>query len=105
MVFKANSGQLGPVLGVIVLLEENSGGVLVIIAKALLEFIFQDFGIEFPSILHANPTPSHSMQSHTITEPPPNFRVPSTSLSLKPSPAFFQAHFLSSDPSLLILVY
>src|SRR5882757_5716130 len=57
-----------------------------------------------PSILHAYPTPSHSMHPHTITDPPPNLRVPPTCLSLSPSPAFFQAHFLPSDPSLLIFV-
>src|SRR5258707_4535634 len=44
------------------------------------------------------------MHPHTITEPPPNFRVPSASLSLSPSPAFFHAHFCPSDPNLLILV-
>src|SRR5882762_1799477 len=44
------------------------------------------------------------MHPHTIRDPPPNFRVPPTSLSLNPSPAFFQAHFLPSDPSLLTLV-
>ena len=57
-----------------------------------------------PSILHAYPGPSQSMQPHTITDPPPNFTVPSTSLSLSPSPALFQAHFLPSDPRQLILV-
>src|SRR5882762_6342352 len=54
-----------------------------------------------PSILHANPTPSHSMHPHTIRDPPPNFRVPPTSLSFNPSPAIFQAHFLSSDHTTL----
>src|SRR5579871_4351314 len=44
------------------------------------------------------------MQPHIIREPPPNFLVSFTSLSLKPSPGFFQTHFLPSDPSLLILV-
>src|SRR5271156_913699 len=57
-----------------------------------------------PSILHAYPTPSHSMHPHTIKDPPPNFRVPSTSLSFKFSPGFFHTHFLPSDPNLLILV-
>src|SRR5215471_15153630 len=44
------------------------------------------------------------MQPHIIRDPPPNFTVSFTSLSLKPSPAFFQTHTLPSDPSLLILV-
>src|SRR6266576_3873277 len=57
-----------------------------------------------PSILQAIPGPSHIIQPHTITDPPPNFTVPCTSLSLRPSPAFFQAHFLPSDPRQLILV-
>src|SRR3979490_318569 len=57
-----------------------------------------------PSILHAYPGPSQSMQPHTITDPPPNFTVPSTSLSLSPFPALFQAHFLPSDPRRFILV-
>ena len=57
-----------------------------------------------PSILHAYPGLSQSMQPHSITDPPPSFTVPSTSLSLSPSPAFFQAHFLPSDPRQLILV-
>src|SRR6266550_7946908 len=57
-----------------------------------------------PSILQAIPGPSHIIHPHTITDPPPNFTVPCTSLSLKPSPAFFQAHFLPSDPRRFILV-
>ena len=57
-----------------------------------------------PSILDAYPGPSQSMQPHTITDPPPNFTVPSLSLSLSPSPALFQAHFLPSDSRQLILV-
>ena len=56
-----------------------------------------------PSILDAYPAPSQSMQHHSITDLPPNFTVPSTSLSLSPSPALFQAHFLPSDPRRLIL--
>ena len=57
-----------------------------------------------PSILHAYPGPSQSMQPHSITDPPLNVTVPSTSLLLSPSPALFQAHFLPSDPRWLILV-
>ena len=57
-----------------------------------------------PSILHAYPGPSQSMQLYSITDPPLNFTVPLTSLSLSPSPTLFQAHFLPSDPRWLILV-
>ena len=57
-----------------------------------------------PSILDAYPGPSQSMQPYSITDTPPNFTVPSTSLSLSPSPALFQACFLPSDPRQLILV-
>ncbi|KIJ08605.1 hypothetical protein PAXINDRAFT_18277 [Paxillus involutus ATCC 200175] len=57
-----------------------------------------------PSILHAIPAPSQVIQPHIIKDPPPNFTVPSTILSLRPSPAFFRTHFLPSDPRRLILV-
>src|SRR6266705_4607020 len=57
-----------------------------------------------PSILQAYPGPSHNMHLQTITDPPPNFTVPLTNLSLRPSPPFFHAHFLPSDPSLLAFV-
>src|ERR1700719_4150786 len=58
-----------------------------------------------PSILQAYPTPSHIIHPHTITEPPPNFIVPSTNLSPTLfSPCFFHTHFFPSDPNLLILV-
>src|SRR5258707_14582359 len=57
-----------------------------------------------PSILHAYKTPFHVIHAHIITEPPPDFRAPSTSLLLSPSPAFFHAHCFPYDPNLLILV-
>ena len=57
-----------------------------------------------PSIQHVYSSLSQSMQPHSITDPPPNFTVPLTSLSLSPSPTLFQAHFLPSDPRWLILV-
>ena len=56
------------------------------------------------SILDAYPGSSQSMQPHSITDPPPNFTVPLTSLSLSPSPALFQACFQPFDPRYLILV-
>src|SRR4051794_1600431 len=57
-----------------------------------------------PSILHAIPGPSHIMYPHTITDPPPNFSVPLTNLSLRPSTTFFHAHFFPFDPKQLIFV-
>jgi hypothetical protein len=44
------------------------------------------------------------MQPHIMREPPPCLTVGSTSLLERPSPAFFQAHFLASEPRRLILV-
>ena len=57
-----------------------------------------------PSILHAHPVPSQDMHPQTITEPPPYLSVPSTSLSVRPSPGNLWAHFLPSELNLLILV-
>src|SRR6201999_3551389 len=48
--------------------------------------------------------PHHPIQPHIIKLPPPNFRVPCTSLSLSLSPLSFHTHFLPSDPRQLILV-
>lgn len=56
------------------------------------------------SILHASPFQAQDMYPHIITEPPQNFKAPSTSLSVSPSPGNLQAHFLISNPKLLILV-
>ncbi|KAI6111373.1 hypothetical protein F5141DRAFT_1026950 [Pisolithus sp. B1] len=39
-----------------------------------------------------------------MRHPPPNFSVPSTSLSFSFSPGFFHAHLRPSDPRRLILV-
>src|SRR5437588_3232371 len=50
------------------------------------------------------PTPFHLMQSHIISEPPPNLTVPLTSLAFSPSPLFFHTYSCPSDPILLILV-
>src|SRR3954467_3246829 len=48
-------------------------------------------------------TLSNSVNSHPPT-PPPNFSVPLTNLSLRPSTTFFHAHFFPSDPKRLIFV-
>src|ERR1700722_4690393 len=56
-----------------------------------------------PSILVAYPDPSQIIQPHIITLPPPNFIVPSTNLSLRPSPSFFYTKWTPSEPRQLIL--
>ena len=48
--------------------------------------------------------PCGTLYRHIITFPPPNFCVPSTSLSFNSSPTSFKIHFLPSDPRWLILV-
>src|SRR5262249_24097629 len=108
MLFKPSCGPLGLVLWVIVLLKDDAGGIFAIECKAFLEFILQDIVVEFsinPPINLAcisNSLPQHAAPHHQRSTT--NFTVSFTSLSLKPSPAFFQAHLLPSDPSLLILV-
>ena len=94
MIFEPFMGLFAGVFGVIVLLIYD---VLrfAIMGKAFLKFI-QNLN-EKVSILHAYPGPLQSMQPYSITDPLPNFTVPSTSLSISPSPALFQAHFLLSD--------
>ena len=49
-------------------------------------------------------TPSQVIQPHIMREPPTNFRVLFTSLSLRHSPSPFHAHLCPSDPRQLILV-
>ena len=70
----------------------------------LIRSIYAPYISILPSILHAYPGPSQSMQPHSITDPPPKFTVLLSSLSLSLSPTLFQAHFLPSDPRQLILV-
>src|SRR5258705_11520768 len=94
------------VFRVIILLEDHLLRSFAPILKAILELILKDTNIEVGihiAIVQAYPTPSHPKQPHNITCPPPNLSVPSTSLSLRPSP-FFHTHFLPSDPKRLILV-
>src|SRR5256885_17221947 len=54
MVFKPIGGPLRLVLGIIVLLKDDGGGVFAIVGKAFLEFILQDLGIELPIHLSIN---------------------------------------------------
>src|SRR4029079_7022229 len=74
----------------------------------ILELILQNRDIErsiHPSInlgSKSNSIPKHTPPNHNRS----SFKLQCSSinLSLKPSPFFFQAHFLPSDPNLLILV-
>src|SRR5258707_13643409 len=97
MVFEPGLGLPAGVLGVIVLLEHHITWGFAIIIEGSLEIIL-------PSILHAYPGPSHVIQPHIISEPPPNFWVPSTRWSERASPALFHTHQSPSEPSQLILV-
>ena len=85
------------VFRVIILLEDHLLRSFAPILKAILELILKDTNIEVGihiAIDFAGITPSHPKQPHNITCPPPNLSVPSTSLSLRPSPFFFHTHFL-----------
>src|SRR5947207_2345112 len=54
MVFKPSSGFIALAFGVIVLLEDDAGKVLVIESKAFLKFILHDLGVELPIHLSIN---------------------------------------------------
>src|SRR5882724_805612 len=70
MVFKPVSGLMGLVLWVIVLLEDDPGGIFVIVGNTVLEFILQDLGVELcihPPINLAcipNSLPQHAAPDH-----------------------------------------
>src|SRR5258707_11849681 len=88
------------VFGVIILLEDHLLRSFAPILKAILELLLKDTNIEVGihiAIDFSGITLSHPKQPHNITCPPPNLSVPSTSLSLRPSPFFFHTHFLPSD--------
>ena len=88
-------------LRVIILLKDNVRRIETIILWCLLELILQNLEIEVPihpTINLANKANSQVIQPHIMREPPPNFRIPSTSLSLRPSPVLFHAHLHPSDP-------
>src|ERR1700730_2113327 len=108
MVLKPIFGLVALVLGVPIMLEYDVFRGLVIVLEAGLKFILQDGSVKVlihPPINLAGISPSHIIHPHTITEPPPNFIVPSTNLSpILFSPCFFHTHFFPSDPNLLILV-
>ena len=95
MVLEPLFGLFASVFRVIVLLKNN-------VILAFLKFLIQNIDIVNPIHLSINPTchpaPSHVMHPH-IKDPPPNFFVPCTNLSLKPSPSFFHTHILPSDPN------
>ena len=57
-----------------------------------------------PSILQQFLTPACDMHPQTISKPSPDLSVLCTSLSVRPSPGNFRAHFLPSEPNLLIFV-
>ena len=97
MVFEPFFGLFAGVFGVIVLLIYDVLRRFAIMGKAFLKFIIQNLDEKVP--IHPTINPACS-----ITDSPPNFTVPSTSLSLSPSPALFQTHFLPSDLRQLILV-
>src|SRR3954451_2849875 len=75
MVFKPSHGHLGLVLGVIVLLEDDSGGILAIEGKGFLEFILQDLGVKLPIHLpinlacKSNSLPQHAASHHQRSTP------------------------------------
>jgi hypothetical protein len=98
MVLKPLFGPFSTVLRVIILLIYN---VIIIFVDKFdsSKFFIQDLGIKVPFHLPINlacipnPLPYHA--SPHYQDPLPNFFVPSTSLSLKPSPSLFHTHCLS----------
>src|SRR5258705_13685675 len=108
MVFEPGLGLPAGVLGVIVLLEHHITWGFAIIIEGSLEIILHNLAVEVsihPPINLACiswPFPGHT--AHIISEPPPNFWVPSTRQSERASPALFHTHFHTSEPSWLILV-
>ena len=94
-------------LRVIILLKDDVRRIETIVFQGLLELILQNLEIEaiHPTINLASKANSlpQVIQPHIMREPPPNFRVPSTHLSLRPSPALLHAHLHPSDSKQLIL--
>ena len=104
MVIEPSLGKFAGLLGIIVLLENDIIWCFIIKLQRLLQFILQDGAASICPILVAYPMSSQNIQPHIITLPPPNFSIPSTYLSVNPSPTSFHTHFLPSDPIQLILV-
>src|SRR5260370_9049367 len=97
MVFQLGFSLFTSVFRVIILLEDHLLRIFAPILKAFLELILKDADIEVGihiTINFAGIPQSHPKQPHNITCPPPNLTVPSTSLSLRPSPLFFHTHSL-----------
>ncbi len=104
MVFKPSGGLLGLVLGIIVLLKDDAGGVFAIVGKAFLEFILQDLGVELPIHLSINlASKSNSLPQHAA---PHHQRSTPELLSPLNQPVIqvLSWLFLPSDPKRLILV-
>ena len=103
MVFELFLGLFAGVFGIIVLLIYDALRRFAVMGKAFLKFIIQylmqNSASILPSILHAYPGPSQSMQPYSIIDPPPNFTVPSISLLLSLSPALFKpiSYHLTQD--------
>src|SRR3954462_13753665 len=75
MVLKPSSGFIALVFGVIVLLEDDAGGILVMEGKAFLKFILHDLGVELPIYLPINlasipnSLPQHTAPHHQGSTP------------------------------------
>src|SRR3979490_2960185 len=105
VVCKPFLGLFAGMLWIIILLKNNVSSSFTIVLQTGLKILLQNLDIEIPIHPSINldsiswPIPCHTAPNHHR-----NFNIPSTSLLLSPSPAFFQAHFLPSDPSLLNFV-
>ena len=88
-------------LRVIILLKDDVRRIKTIMLQGIEQFILQILKVKatiYPtSILVAYPTPSYIIHPQ-IMMGPPNLAVPTTSLTLGPSPGFFHTHLHPSDP-------
>ena len=98
-------GLFASVLWIIVLLENNTLGVFVVKLQAWLKVTLQNLSVEVSIHIPINPSSkSRPFPQHTAPNHEWSIYVPWTSLSERPSPGFFQTHFLPSDPKWLTLV-
>ena len=112
MVLEPVSGLVAGVLGVVILLKDDVVLGFVVVIDAFLKFILQDLDIKPP--IHPpinlacipNPFPGHSMQPHTMGDPPPNCPL-SRRLFDSPKQTFQkqQSPFSISDPTYTIPVF
>src|SRR3979490_2870895 len=105
MIFEPFMGLFAGMFRVIILLKDDVLRSFAIMSKSFLKFIVQNLDEKVPIHPTINlaciprPIPKHAaLHHHRSTS------KLSTSLSLSPSPALFQAHFLPSDPRQFILV-